>query len=283
MIYKKGVRRPLVMGIQEVIRVSIDGDFGPITEQAVKDYQYGLGMEETGEVDQKLLDHMYKQGMQLTYRVLELIACFEVGFTRDAWSATSIVPGDGAGRNYGVMQVNKYGSMQIMKSRYMPKGEDFESWIGSGSGAKAQYRYFLEVIWSRATAFAYKVGDTTPRAIALFCDAIVQGGNTLPSKAPKTWKDWQLDGNYLELVKKCYEEDKVKSAFVKAIRAYERPSVAFAEIHPRSGNLRFLDDQLSRRRTVASGSGIVHGDKYDLGLFGIEDTIDGKRLCKCGN
>jgi len=271
MIYKKGVQRPMVMGIQEVIRASIDGFFGSITEQKVKDYQADNGFEQTGEVDQDLLDHMFKDGMQVTYRVLEVIACFEIGFKRQAWGATSVVPGDGAGTNYGVMQVNKYGSMQLMKKYYMPAGEDFTDWIGSINGAKAQYRYFLDRIWSGATAFAYKVGDTSPRAVALFCDAIVQGGHTMPSKAPKTWRDWQLDGNYLELVKHNYEEDTVRRAFIKSVMSYSPPGRAFAEIHPRSGNLKFLDDQLSRRRTVITGQGIVHGDRYDMDLFGLFD------------
>lgn len=282
MIYKIGVNRPMTMGIQQVIGSSIDGYFGPITSQKVKDYQYANGFDETGEVDQNLLEYMFKDGMQLTYRIYELIACFETGFTRNAWTYTCVVKGDGAGKNWGVLNHNRYGSLQMLKGRYMPKGEDFEEWFYTTNAAKAQYRYFLEIVWARATAFAYQIGDTTPRSVALFCDTITQAGNTLPSKAPKTWKDWKLDGNYLELVKKCYEEDKAKPAFIKAIRSYDRPSIAFAEIHPRSGNLRFLDDQLSRRRTVATGSGVVHGDKYDLSIFGIEDTIDGKRLCKCG-
>jgi hypothetical protein len=269
MIYKKGVHRPMTAGIQEVVRSGIDGYFGDKTVEKVKEYQYDNGFEETGEVNQELLNHMFDNDFQLVYCVAELIAFFEVGATRNAWTATSVVPGDGAGKNWGVVQHNRFGSLQLLKRQYMPAGADFEEWFYTTDCAKAQMKYFLEQIWARSTAFAYKVGDISPKAVALFSDAIVQGGHTLPSKAPKTWKDWQLDHNYLEFVKACYEQNPAKKAFVKAIMAHDDVARAFAELHPRSGNLRWLDDQLSRRRTVAIGEGWVHGSKYVLSDYGI--------------
>jgi hypothetical protein len=274
MTYEKGIHRPMVMGIQGVLGLEKDGFFGKLTDAAVRGYQGDNNLKTDGQVGQKTLSVMYNDGMSLTYRIFELIAFTEMGAVRNAWGATSTVPGDGAGKNYGVLQVNfGYGSAQQMRDKYLPAntGKSFEELMGSPVGAKAQYQYFMDKIFSRATSFATKIGDSRPRTIAMLCDAITQGGGTYPSRKPRSYRDWVLEDDYLERVKEFYEKYPVKQAFIKSIINYSSPGRMFAELYPRSGVLRFLDDQLSRRRTIFNGYGRIHGSKYVLSELGISN------------
>jgi N-acetylmuramoyl-L-alanine amidase len=47
---KLGSKGEAVSKLQKILNVKQDGDFGPVTEQALKDYQTVLGMKPTGEV-----------------------------------------------------------------------------------------------------------------------------------------------------------------------------------------------------------------------------------------
>lgn len=269
LVYKKGKHSPMVMGIQGVVGAEKDGFFGPNTESFIRVYQGNRGLDVDGIVGENTLAVMYKDGLSVTYRILEMIAYFEgAGWKANAWACTSEI-GDGAGKNYGVMQMNKFGSMQYVIKHYMPEGENFADWIGTPDGAKAQYKYFLDQVLSRATSFALKIGDTNTRTIAMLCDGIVQGGGTYPSRPPRSYSDWELGDDEEERVKVLYEDYDVREAFLKSVRGHERPGRMFAELYPRSGNPKYLDDQLSRRRTAYLGAGRVHGTYYTLVKFGL--------------
>jgi peptidoglycan hydrolase-like protein with peptidoglycan-binding domain len=56
MIIKKGMKGAHVMEIQSALGITIDGDFGPKTEKAVKDFQKKNGLTVDGIVGRKTLD-----------------------------------------------------------------------------------------------------------------------------------------------------------------------------------------------------------------------------------
>jgi peptidoglycan hydrolase-like protein with peptidoglycan-binding domain len=306
MIWQNGINRPMSMGIQLLVGADPDGFFGDLTETSVKEWQKTMGLEETGVVDRSVLEIMIADGLSLELRILELISCFETGTTgHNAWASVSVVPGDGMGTNWGVMQVNNLaaGSAYTMKKKYMPAGENFQDWIGSPSGAKGQAQYFLDIIYPIALRFAAQQGDQSDRTLALLCDNVTQNGSPLPYfpiRSESMVKDWKQDEIYLEWRKTIYKNytgimdnrseynttehptsPEREAAFVRKMRAAfltcldDADSLgiprmeAYTELNPRSGKPLFLGDQLSRRRTVYHGSGRVHGDKYFMEEFGL--------------
>lgn len=270
--WSEGYEHPITIGLQQLLFLGVDGFWGEKTTDALKKYQIqrgATGPNIDGVIGPDTMVWLVEDGLSLAARILELIAYFEgAGQDKNAWANTSEID-DGAGKNYGVMQINKFGSMQTVVKRYMPAGEDFSSWIGTSGGAIAQMKYFLEMIWSKAWDMAAKLGDGNVRTVAVICDAIVQGGDCWPSSAPKSWDDWQLDPAYIPQIQSLYNKYSVKEAFWRSLRLSNEPGVMFAELHPRSGTLRWQSDQLSRRRTIVQGSGVVHGDKYNLTDFGL--------------
>jgi peptidoglycan hydrolase-like protein with peptidoglycan-binding domain len=301
MIWQKGINRPMSMGIQLLVKCDPDGFFGSKTEAAVIEYQKGRGLEETGVVDRSVLDIMVADGLSLELRILEMIACFETGgmTIRNPWASVSTIK-DGAGKNWGVMQVNGItgGSAYRLKKNYMPAGEDFDSWIGSPSGAKGQAQYFLDIIYPTALRFAMQQNDSSDRVLALLCDNITQNGSPMPYypiRSDSMVQDWKQDDAYKEWRKVIYKNykglmdnrseygttperekayvQKVREAFLTCLDDADSLGIprmeAYVELNPRSGNPDFLDDLLSRRRTVYHGSGRVHGDKYFMEEFGI--------------
>jgi hypothetical protein len=274
--WQQGDHHPLTLGVQQFLFLQPDGQWGPVTNQAIISYQISKGStkeDADGVIGPTTLGWMVNDGLSPACRALELIGYFEGACQRsDAWAYTSIID-DGAGKNYGVMQLNKFGSMQTIMKRYMPSGADFESWIGSGDGAVAQYKYFLELVWAKAWDFALRIGTSNLRTITMLCDAIVQGGDVWPSRPPQSYQDWRLSDEFRDAVVSAYKKYSVREAFFRSVRGAVdfniEPGQAFAEIHPRSGNPTYLSDQLSRRRTIVDGEGVVHGDRYNLSDFGL--------------
>ena len=112
MIYKKGVKRPLVGYIQHAAGVSVDYWFGTQTEEAVKAYQRKHSLTVDGKVGPATLNCMFDsvEKYDPIDQIAEVVATFEGGSVRDAFGYTSTID-DGAGTNYGFMQHNKYGSL----------------------------------------------------------------------------------------------------------------------------------------------------------------------------
>jgi len=268
LIYKKGIHRPMVMGIQEVITADIDGFFGDKTTQGVKDFQKSRGMKVTGVVDNSTLLEMYPD-MSDKYKILEVVACFEVGIPaecKNAWGKTTTID-DNAGKNYGVLQHNRFGTLQTMRKKF--GFEDPGTWYGTPEGARGQLWYFETKILSTATDFAHQIGDPSSLTIFMLCDAITQGGGIYPTKPPVLWDDWIFSKEMIARVQGEYRRYQVQQAFRSAISLFDSQAEAYAEIHPRSGVKKFLKDQLSRRRTAFRGKGKVHGTIYDLSDFGL--------------
>ena len=268
LIYKNGHHRPLTMGIQQVTGADLDGFFGKNTENAVTSYQKLHKLKETGIVDNESLALMLPD-MDLKYKILEVIACFEVGTPdscKNAWGRRTRID-DGAGDNWGVMQMNRFGSLRTMKKKY--GFEDPGTWFGTPEGALGQLWYFETKILDAATDYANRIQDMSGLTILLFCDAYTQGGGIYPTKPPVLWDDWIFPKEMIPKVQEIYRKYQVRQAFDSAISLFESPAEAYAEIHPRSGVKKFLKDQLARRRTAFRGKGTVHGTVYDLSYFGL--------------
>lgn len=267
-ILKQGVHQPLVMGIQEVLGLEVDGFFGPITDKAVREWQESEGLEVDGEFGLMSMAKM-KDKIDYRYRILQVIAEFEGACTvKNGWAYTSVVPNDGAGTNYGVMQMNRYGSLQDVKKNYGCTGP---AWFGTVAGAQGQFKYFCDRILEPSIAIAKMIGDESHRCLLVLCDARVQGGGFYPSRPrPITnWKDWKLTEEDRKAVEKNFKDLPPKEAYVKSIKDYCCPARMFAELYPRYGNPTFLGDQLSRRRTAVCGKGEVHDDYYEMEDYGL--------------
>lgn len=268
LIYKKGVHRPLTMGIQKVVGADSDGFFGPKTEEAVKQFQKDSLLNETGIVADETLEKILPL-IDKKYKILEVICCFEVGnpsYCKSAWGKTTII-NDGAGTNFGPMQHNKFGSLQEMKKRY--KFTDPYAFYGTPEGAKAQMEYFEDVILKPATNFAEKISSNSERFLLVVCDTVVQSGAVYPTKPPVSWNDWTLSKDLIPKIQEIYRKYQPKAAFESSLRLINDLELMYVELRPRSGRSKYLADQLSRRRTAFNGEGVVHGEKYNLTDFGL--------------
>lgn len=268
LIYKKGVHRPLTMGIQKVVGTDSDGFFGPKTEEAVKRFQKNNNLKESGIVADETLSAMLPL-IEEKYKILEVICCFEVGgpdYCKSAWGKKTKID-DGAGWNYGPMQHNKFGSLQLMKKKFGFENPDV--WYGTPAGALGQMWFFEEEILKDAKDFAEKIWSPTPRTRLLLSDAHVQGGGVYPTKPPRLWDDWPFSKDLIPKIQEIYRKYQIKQAFVSCLSLVDSGGEMYAELHPRSGVKKFLKDQLSRRRTAYHGTGVVHGEKYDLSEFGL--------------
>lgn len=266
MNYKVNVNRPLVMGIQEVVGTDIDGFYGRKTEEAVKEYQLSNNLSVTGEVDQETLNPMLPE-MSRKYRILEVIACFEVGWCRNAWNKVTTVQGDGAGESIGPMQHNRYGSLQTMRKRY--KFTDPVTFYGSIEGALSQLAYFEEMILQPSEAFALNIlKDDGERTLLMCCDASVQNGSCWPTKRPYLFNDWPYDVELIPQIQDLYRQFPVREAFERALNLIPSQTRMYIQLHPRSGNKLFLNDQIDRRTTAYMGTGQVHGESFNLRNFG---------------
>ncbi len=277
MIYKKGVHRPLVAGVQNVVGVEVDGFWGENTEKAVRSWLEGLELPYSGILAGEGLRLLLAM-MPISAKIFEVIAICEVGEIRNAWGQTCDI-GDGAGKNYGPLQVNRLGSVSALR-KYLPEGERFEDWIGTPDGAVATMHWFEEYHMAKAREIVSEImGLQTEdeRAIGLAVDAIVQGGFPPQNHAylwkdlPEgdLWKQWEMKTRELYDRKgvKPSESFRESVAFGRSIGL--DPVDVFAELHPRSGQSRYLGDQLSRRRLWARGEGFVHGEFLRLSDFGL--------------
>jgi hypothetical protein len=294
-VIKRGVHRPMTMGLQLALGKKdggylgpkADGFFGEETEAALGVYQEQNNLERTCILDADTFA-VVKEDIPFEYLLFELIACFETGLVKNSWGYAGDC-GDGNGMNYGPMQLNRAkGSVQTFEKYYMPRNECFESYYSTPEGAEAQARYYLDIQIARANRDFNEIFPDvvmTPRMIGLLVDGAIQGGAPFPSHPARNesldvnWPDgeefekWrtQIKVNYKGIG--YYDTPKVKVAFIESL-AQARDlgidaAVAYSELHPRSGIFIHLGDQLSRRRLWTTGKGIVHDDPYDLSDFGI--------------
>jgi hypothetical protein len=272
--------------IQTALGIDADGFFGNKTTQAVIDFQKLNILDADGIVGDKTFEQLLTKQHDPRIQVMEMIALMEVSFTKNAWSATSTVSGDGGGLNYGPLQINRgYGSVQTFCKLYLPKGEVFEEYICTGEGAKSMVQYYREQIVAKVIDFTEDFGimNPEPALIGVIADGSTQGGAPYPSnpiKMESMDEDWPTDALFTAwkpLIIKCYEgvvsTSKVHVAFYNAIQLGVDLGIpfikAYAELHPRSGTHIWLSDQLSRRRVWSNGSSKVHGTVLSLDMVGL--------------
>lgn len=238
---------PLLYGIQEAYNIKpVDGLYGPKTKIAISEIE--------------TIDIMK---IKLEYRLMEIVGCFEMGpLNKNLWYAKSIID-DNAGLNHGFMQLNKFGSLQIMKKLY--NYTDVDDFFSSPECIEPQLEYFRRYVLDRVIKFGF-VNDND---LLTKCDSLVQNGVMTPSRAPRSYDDWRLGDDLLKAVKAEYAKNHYTTAFLNCLPMHEH---MYAELMPRSGVPKFIPDMLSRRRCTSYGAGKVHGDYYDLTLFGFART-----------
>lgn len=280
MIYQIGINRPMVMGIQTILGIDVDGFFGPETERTVRLYQELHDLDIDGIIGPITFARM-SPNIPVKFKIFELICQMEIGATRNAWAFAGDC-GDGYGVNYGPLQINvKGGSVADYTRFYMPKDKVFKDFYGTPEGAKCMLAYFEGIHYRAAIRFCEGKGfDTSPYLIGILCDCQVQGGSIYPSRAPRpeTWLYWPIGDEwtaYGQYVKTQYEIDDATFAdlylrCIKQAKEYGIATVsAIAEIHPLSGNPKYLSDQLSRRRLWGQGHSKIHGETVLLKDFGL--------------
>jgi hypothetical protein len=238
---------PLIYGVQEAYQINpVDGLYGQKTKVAI---------QEIGQIDIKKI--------KLEYLIMEIIGCFEMGpFHKNLFYATSTID-DNAGKNYGFLQMNKFGSLQIMKKLY--NYIDVDEFFSSPECIEPQIEYFKRYVLDRVIKFGF-VNDND---LLTKCDSLVQNGVMTPSRAPRSYDDWQLGDELLKQVKNEYAKNNHTTAFLNCLPMHEH---MYAELMPRSGVPKFIPDMLSRRRCTSYGTGKVHGHYYDLSLFGFSTS-----------
>lgn len=279
MLYKLGVNRPMVAGIQTVLKVEVDGFFGEETDAAVRNFQNNTSLVVDGIVGEKTFT-LLSPSIDPFYKILEVISVMECDEINDVWAFAKDNK-DGYGTNYGAINMNvKGGSVETYKRWYAPKDIVFQSFVKTPAGAIAQMNMFKCIHVKAALDFMKIVGSNDNRFLGVLCDGQVQGGCIYPSRPPRdeNWSRWPKGDNwsrFAAFLKDAYSSEyhTVVQAFTHCIKEsvnYDiTPIQAFAAIHPMSGNAKDYDDQTSRRNLWAYGEGIVHRTRMSLQDYGL--------------
>jgi len=223
---RKTTKRPEVFLYQGALKSiaaydgSVDGWYGAGSETAVKEFQTKNNLEPVdGVIGKGTATELITQATSfvpdLNYRIMSLIAYYEVGNRQDAFGMAENDIGDNAGANYGIFQCNSLGSCAYMlrlggrddlaavynstdKAVVNPTIKD---WFGSAEGIQTQVKYFEENTLTGAMRelreFALFDGwenDESKkvwweRAVLLFCDSRIQNGTMWSGSRRPFWKD----------------------------------------------------------------------------------------------
>jgi hypothetical protein len=276
---KMGINRPMTAGIQQALKVTIDGFFGEETNGAVRNFQNNTSLIVDGIVGRKTFN-LLSPSINPVYKIMEIIASMECDDIDDCWKFAKDND-DGYGTNYGAINMNiKGGSVGDFMRWYAPKGVDFEDFVGTPEGAVAQIEMFLHTHFARASEFMAKVGSTDPAFAGVLCDGQVQGGCIFPSRHPReeNWWLWPQGENW-ELFKRYLKEQysneylSTEQAFTNCILHAADYGIthaqAFAAIHPMSGNAKDYMDQTLRRNLWVYGEGTVHLTHMNIMEYGL--------------
>ena len=270
----------MVMGIQTILNIDADGFFGPVTDQAVRLYQELYDLDIDGIVGPATFAHMSPK-IHPRFKIFECICEMEIGGKNNAWAVKGQIS-DNMGMNYGPLQINvKGGSVGDYTHFYMPKDAVFLDYYKTPEGAKAMLAYF-EAIHYRAAVRFCESNDINMSAylIGCLCDCQVQGGSITPTRAPRpeNWLYWPTAEGWPEFgqyIKSQYDKDDLTFAglYTRCLKKAKDFGIAtvsaIAELHPLSGNPKYLADQLARRRLWSNGKSAVHGDLMRLRDYGL--------------
>lgn len=118
----QGVSGPDVVKLQQRLRLKPDGYFGPLTKQAVKDWQKANKLEATGEVDQitwnKLFDNIVD---------VELVAAAQISTKLDLDKLIGVVPEEVLHQLRTVSQANTINRVAHFVSQCMYESNRFKN------------------------------------------------------------------------------------------------------------------------------------------------------------
>lgn len=280
------IRRVQVRLCRLGFQVEVDGVFGPETKAALERFEASRGLEPDGELDAATWRRLFAgDPAELRRHVLALTASFETGSGDPACFGAISGDFDGQGWSWGALQWNfGQGSLPPLLRRALvgvegelasalravlarPRGEQL-AWArarSDGRGVCEPWRGFMQQLgksrggvaaqlgaaaglFAAAQADARSFGLGSERALALLFDVRVQNGPTKASTAREIRAAWSRLGA-------CSETRRLE---------------VFARVRSQAAALRWRSDVLSRKMTIASGRGVVHGRSYDLeSEFGI--------------
>ncbi len=295
------VRGGLVIDLQLVLErgghlASVDGIYGRQTAQAIKQWQGGKRFVPTGAVDELTWQGLTNtEAPPLFRRCLALTAAFEghgytlavgnfdgayltwgiIGFTlkhgnfgkvitaiRDRHPALltetmgkekaaeilkAVNGTDSAKKAFGnsITLSAKAGALrQDWKDAFKDLGDRREVRAIQDEVARTEY-------WTRGVKDMQRFGKMTEIDAALFFDTSVQNGGVDADKAEAIKKA------LASLPRKATNRERLK-ATAEAIASESKPE--------------YRNDVLSRRQTIALGSGNVHGAEYRIGVWGLDDV-----------
>ena len=223
---RKTTKRPEVFLYQGALKSidaydgSVDGWYGAGSETAVKEFQTKNSLAPVdGVIGKGTATEVITQATSfvpdLNYRIMSVIAYYEVGNRQDAFGMAENDIGDNAGANYGIFQCNSLGSCAYMlrlggrddlaavynstdKAVVNPTIKD---WFGSAEGIQTQVKYFEENTLTGAMRElrefalfdAWENDDAKKtwweRAVLLFCDSRIQNGTMWSGSRRPFWKD----------------------------------------------------------------------------------------------
>ncbi|HEX8773837.1 MAG TPA: peptidoglycan-binding protein [Pyrinomonadaceae bacterium] len=299
-IFAKGVRGEIVRKMQRRLidlgfnTQGVDGDYGNNTEKAVKAFQKSRGMEQTGEVDTTAFETLMGTGIpSVKERALQVTAAFE---GHDFTLAQGNF--DGAGITWGIIGFTlRHGEL---KKIILQINGQHPALVREAFGAKTEELIaVMNSSLSKQIAFAdsVSIGASKVRLAEPWRTGFRKFGEM------KEVQDLQL-----ELVDQDFFKPAVKTAAKFGLKSELGIALAF-DIHVQNGSIKdsareqierekaahpitkerelrniigqavadksnpsFREDVRSRKITIATGSGKVHGSTYILRNWGLDET-----------
>ncbi len=275
----------------------VDGIFGGDTEKAVKRWQSARQQPETGEIDFDGWSLLTQEPVpSLRDRCLQLTADFEQhGFGRIAGNF------DGAWLTWGIIGFTlKHGEMQriinevrlkfpqLIREAFGPLEDELaDVFDGSRELQRAfadrislgRQRYKVLPDWAQAfeTLGSFsEVQEVQQRGVDKYWQIAVRDVDRFELKSELGFSmcfDIAVQNGGIDF---RFEENSIRrriAQFPPANRLEKRLLVA--DVIAENSNRKYIEDVRSRKRTIASGEGIVHGAKYKLTNWALIDEIDG--------
>lgn len=271
----------------------VDGAYGSATETALGAWQAPNQISPTGKVDVRSWERLTgKPVPPLFERALQLTGAFEGhGFRKAAGNF------DGAGLTWGIIgftlkhgELQKIlrglheGSPQVLSNAFGPLENElltllekdlpaqlawadgislgagkhgirpewsaaFERLGGAPEAQDLQCARAREVYWRRAVADARDLGLATELGLALCFDIAVQNGGIDRQEKERIRSRWQAEPASSESARR----------------------LVVADVVAENSNPRWIEDVRTRKRTIATGQGDIHGARYEVANWGLDE------------
>jgi Putative peptidoglycan binding domain len=292
------VRGSLIEKIQNALQQedlnpgTIDGVFGNNTERALLAYQQKNSLPQTGKVDEELWQKLTEKPIpSIRERCLQLTADFEgTGYTKIVGNF------DGAGLTWGIIGFTLvHGELERIIKEI---NQNYPALLDSAFGSnKSQLLDIFEKPMSEQIAFADSISLGTGRMKVAepWSSAFEKLGNfpeVQDIQMEGTQKYWTIadrDFNKFNLKTElglalCFDTavqnggiDAKETGRIQRAIAQDSPTneqqkrVIIANVVAENSNPRFIEDVRSRKLAIATASGTVHGSKYAVKTWGIDE------------